>query len=717
MSEAIGNSLNAKYAQETCELNAPMIPVMEDTGESMQSPYLNIENNSSHFSTNHSMILEPPLEVRDEKASSLETRVQSVSSFRSDIMTFETSSSTKGLQKLGSETKTQSTTQDRGSLISQRKQVKDIWDKPTSHELQEKLFLNQYGKSDKFNQENDHMRIVNDEIHMDYEKTDGEMSSVAACVGKTSMHSFVGSQGGFSFQKLITGEYSYNEEEEIKILEEDEKEEGRIPFSMRQQEEVESVVTEKCCSRASSTKSYKLSISPRGDYHDLDSSSQSLGTNQTCEKLYSEATKASLSLFGDYNSSLIVATNQKDQSKNATRAIEERGDHPIHNNKKEKLRINLPMEKSFNQDPSPRNSTPKEITSRMLLSMGWLDGRSVRYISHRGKNFLLGTIQNGGILCHCNICKGKDVVNMCTFEKHAGSALKRPSDFIFFENGMSLHDIVEFCKGVALDMVPNVINTAIGVASKEINVCQQCGEHIYLSSQEKSHHMCSKCASDQCQPPKQQAKSVVQARDNSLHKLIFMPHGLPDGTELAYYCKGQRLLGGYKQKSGINCGCCNQVVSCSVFEAHAGWGSRRTPYNNIYLVDGRSLHEVALSLAREKMLAEGKNISPNDNEDFCTECGNGGDLLLCDGCPKAFHTENVYFGGEEVKIINKENYQSCNTANDSIDASSSSFLPPYICPLIMSRNSLRGFVMNRFGHALAFIALCLDWDSTSDSPL
>lgn len=28
-------------------------------------------------------------------------------------------------------------------------------------------------------------------------------------------------------------------------------------------------------------------------------------------------------------------------------------------------------------------------------------------------------------------------------------------------------------------------------------------------------------------------------RDNDLHKLLFMPNGLPDGTSLAYYSKGK----------------------------------------------------------------------------------------------------------------------------------------------------------------------------------
>jgi hypothetical protein len=33
----------------------------------------------------------------------------------------------------------------------------------------------------------------------------------------------------------------------------------------------------------------------------------------------------------------------------------------------------------------------------------------------------------------------------------------------------------------------------------------------------------------------------TRKRDNDLHRLLFMPNGLPDGAELAYYVKGQVL--------------------------------------------------------------------------------------------------------------------------------------------------------------------------------
>ena len=35
---------------------------------------------------------------------------------------------------------------------------------------------------------------------------------------------------------------------------------------------------------------------------------------------------------------------------------------------------------------------------------------------------------------------------------------------------------------------------------------------------------------------------------------------------------------GLDAQAGILCQCCNQVVSCSKFEAHAGQGSRRCVY-------------------------------------------------------------------------------------------------------------------------------------------
>ncbi|KAF3790940.1 Increased DNA methylation 1 [Nymphaea thermarum] len=129
-------------------------------------------------------------------------------------------------------------------------------------------------------------------------------------------------------------------------------------------------------------------------------------------------------------------------------------------------------------------------------------------------------------------------------------------------------------------------------------------------------------------------------KDTSLHKLIFMSNGLPDGTELAYYIRGKKLLEGYKQRNGIVCSCCNAEVSPSQFEAHAGWASRRQPYHYIFTSSGLSLHEICVSLSK------GQKLTASYNDDLCTMCGESGDLLLCDSCPRAFHAGCL----EEQKI-------------------------------------------------------------------
>jgi hypothetical protein len=78
---------------------------------------------------------------------------------------------------------------------------------------------------------------------------------------------------------------------------------------------------------------------------------------------------------------------------------------------------------------------------------------------------------------------------------------------------------------------------------------------------------------------------LIFSRDQRLHRLVFEEGGLPDGTELAYYARGQvinitysysltflllivnkinsssqKLLGGYKRGFGILCRCCNCEV-------------------------------------------------------------------------------------------------------------------------------------------------------------
>ncbi|KAG9134595.1 hypothetical protein Leryth_000926, partial [Lithospermum erythrorhizon] len=73
------------------------------------------------------------------------------------------------------------------------------------------------------------------------------------------------------------------------------------------------------------------------------------------------------------------------------------------------------------------------------------------------------------------------------------------------------------------------------------------------------------------------AQWKITKKDQSMHKLVFEEGGLPNGTEVAYYSHGKKLLEGFKKGGGIFCCCCSSEVSPSTFEAHAGWASRRRP--------------------------------------------------------------------------------------------------------------------------------------------
>ncbi|KAL1361483.1 hypothetical protein AAHE18_03G007000 [Arachis hypogaea] len=323
-------------------------------------------------------------------------------------------------------------------------------------------------------------------------------------------------------------------------------------------------------------------------------------------------------------------------------------------------------------------STKRCPTSlKELLATGILEGLAVNYARSvkaikAGEAELRGVINGNGIVCHCEDCHGVEVVTPTLFKLHASRLNKCPPEYIYLENGSTLHDIMNTCLDVPLETLEEVIQKVIGgFPIKKSTFCFNCRDANVVS-----RLLCNSCMeSKECQPnlPTQttdtsncnvlhavQSRSpepiVVQksinngmkhstSRDKSdgkvtkkdlrLHKLIFEADVLPDGTEVAYYVRGKRLLDGYKQGFGIVCSCCDKEISPSQFEAHAGWASRRKPYLHIYTSNGVSLHELSINYLKER------KFSSSDNDDLCSICSDGGDLLCCDGCPRAFHIDCV----------------------------------------------------------------------------
>ncbi|KAB1227407.1 Chromodomain-helicase-DNA-binding protein 4 [Morella rubra] len=307
-----------------------------------------------------------------------------------------------------------------------------------------------------------------------------------------------------------------------------------------------------------------------------------------------------------------------------------------------------------------------------LLDTGILEAMRVKYVRGAkvrapGETGLQGVIKGSGILCYCGKCKGVEVVTPSLFELHAGSANKRPPEYIYLENGKTLRDVMNACVNASLDTMEELVRNAIGCSSlKKSTICLNCRGPIPKADNGNSMLLCKSCAelkesrdtpartadaSDRspkpvlvpkssdsilkCNTSRVKSHGRLTRKDLRLHKLVFEEDVLPDGTEVAYYSRGQKLLVGYKKGCGIFCTCCSSEVSPSQFEAHAGWASRRKPYLHIYTSNGVSLHELSISLSK------GRKFSANENDDLCSICQDGGDLLCCDGCPRAFHVECV----------------------------------------------------------------------------
>ncbi|KAA8544144.1 hypothetical protein F0562_022220 [Nyssa sinensis] len=280
-----------------------------------------------------------------------------------------------------------------------------------------------------------------------------------------------------------------------------------------------------------------------------------------------------------------------------------------------------------------------------LLETGLLEGLPVQYlrgskVRRPAEKGLRGIIRGSGILCSCDMCGGTKVVTPNQFELHAGSSNKRPPEYIYLENGNTLRDVLNACKDAPMEMLEVTIQNVIGFPNRP-TFCLNCKGSIPEAGTGKTMLLCDSCmALKECQPGPthmsdtndRSAMGGLTRKDLRMHKLVFEDDILPDGTELAYYSRGQKLLSGYKKGSGIFCTCCRSEVSPSQFEAHAGWASRRKPYLHIYTSNGVSLHELSISLSK------GRKFSADENDDLCSICADGGDLLLCDNCPRAFHT-------------------------------------------------------------------------------
>ncbi|MED6145964.1 hypothetical protein PIB30_030048 [Stylosanthes scabra] len=123
-------------------------------------------------------------------------------------------------------------------------------------------------------------------------------------------------------------------------------------------------------------------------------------------------------------------------------------------------------------------------------------------------------------------------------------------------------------------------------------------------------------------------------------------------SKVSYKPKGRHSSAqGRITNDGIKCNCCLKVYSLSGFESHASGCSTRRPAANIILEDGRSLLDCMIKtvedhMKREAMAKPTKAFRQGENDNVCSVCHYGGDLILCDQCPSSFH--GICVGLEDV---------------------------------------------------------------------
>lgn len=67
------------------------------------------------------------------------------------------------------------------------------------------------------------------------------------------------------------------------------------------------------------------------------------------------------------------------------------------------------------------------------------------------------------------------VVTPGLFELHAGSANKRPPEYIYLENGNTLRDVMNACKDASLETLDEALRLSIGCSSLQKSAfCVNC---------------------------------------------------------------------------------------------------------------------------------------------------------------------------------------------------------------------------------------------------
>eukprot|EP00249_Psilotum_nudum_P022746 c28630_g2_i1 orf=42-2834(+) len=201
------------------------------------------------------------------------------------------------------------------------------------------------------------------------------------------------------------------------------------------------------------------------------------------------------------------------------------------------------------------------------------------------------------------------------------------------------------CDTIARKRKLSLCDSLLPVAKKNKGTSRKC--LILQSKQWKDHSgLAERQLTVRPSMPRKGEEPFVQSLENKQTVISWLiDRGVLSEKEKLYYIDKETnrvLKDGATTCDGILCKCCKEIFTIANFEAHAGSKLQRAGANIVFR-SGKSL----LDCQRQAWDIENELRKPHNyvgvtdsdrNDDTCTLCGDGGDLICCDNCPSTFHT-------------------------------------------------------------------------------